>query len=600
MLDILFPPRRRASAGENLLDPDVDTGWGVTLSTLRNWLSALPTTSGVRVNEEVALTYSACWCATRVLCETAAGLPLLLYERTDDDGREVARDHPLYTILHDQPNPEMGSMAFREGRTHHQVNWGNGFAEIEWDSVVPERRSRVLALHPIHPSRVSPLDPANEEYRSGYRYAVANDDGTAALLKPDEMLHVPGVIPEDGIWAKGVIRYARESLGSSLATERHVATSFGPGNLPRGVLFLPGSPARDPEARKALRKEWKEVHGSATAADIAILPAEGKFEKFDFSNEDAQFILTRQHNVEEVARWYRVPPHLIMHLLRSTYSNIDQQSIEFVIYSLLPWLRRWEEQINLKLLLPRERKRYYAEHQVAGLLRGDLGSRFAAYVQAIQNGFMSINEVRRLENMNPVPGGDKYLVQLNMTTLENAGQPPAPAPTLGGQAQDAAKMTDFDRLTRRMARLERRSRQKVEAPALPPPPRKPTVPREAALAVLEDACRRILSRTTNAAKRKAKDPDFEDWLKTHVAESKASAKGVLAASAAVLSADKTVTAGELAEYILSVMHLAIVQAYASDTRQQFADRLDNWSVRAREVAEEVLNVYAAEEKTHAL
>lgn len=381
------------------------------------------TKAGVYVNEEVALTFSACWCATRVIAETIAMLPLLEYEKQSGDAREFATDHYLYPLLKDAPNPEMGSMAWREGRLHHQVNWGNAFSEIEWDSARPERRTRIVAFWPIHPSRVRPVCESSspEEYRQGYRYVVGNDDGTSVLMRADEVLHIPGPLSDDGIWGKGVVQYARESIGAALGAEQHAANTFGDGNMPGAVLKLPGM--KDPGVRKQFRAEWKEVHSGPTGDKLAIIPPEGDFLPItQFSNEDAQWLASRQHSVEEICRWYRVYPHMIMHLLRSTFSNIEHQGIEAVTYSFLPWIRRWEEQINLKCLLPHERGRYYVEHQVAGLLRGDIKSRYEAYMTALQNGIMSINEVRRLENLNPVKGGDQHFIQLNMTTIDRVGE----------------------------------------------------------------------------------------------------------------------------------------------------------------------------------
>lgn len=441
MLDLLFPSRRMSTG------PVMDADW---LSVFEGILGR-KTKSGIYVNEDVALNFSACWCATRVISETIAMLPLFLYEKQAGDSREFATSHNLYELVRSAPNPEMGSMAWREGRICHQVLSGNAFSEIEWDNPIPERRKRVVAIWPIHPSRVDAVCETShpDEYKEGYRYYVRNDDGSAVLMRDDEVLHIPGAINEDGRWGRGVIQYARESIGSALATEQHVSVSFGPGSQPRAILSMPGM--KDPNQRKQFRTEWKEVHGRADASDVGIIPTEATLlNTTQFSNEDAQFLSTRQHNSTEIARWFRIPPHMLMDLTRSTYSNIETQSIEFVVYSLMPWVRRWEEQLNLKLLLPHERGRYYFEHQLAGLLRGDTKSRFEAYMVALQNGIMSVNECRRLENLNPVPGGDKHFVQLNMTTLENAGEPQQQQVTTSPSRDD--EMTQaMDRLTSRFA-----------------------------------------------------------------------------------------------------------------------------------------------------
>jgi HK97 family phage portal protein len=411
MLNLLFgPPRKRASD---------DDGWSTGWSRGR-----VRTSAGAVVDEELALTYSAVWCATRAICETVAMLPLVTYRRSDGQNTEHAPDHYLYDLLKTCVNPTaakpVGSMSFREGRTMHQVNWGNGFAEIEWDAFDPAKRSRVIGLHPIHPSRVRPIDTDRNGRAladQGFAYLVRNNDQSSVALRAHEMLHIPGVMAEDGVWGKGVIAYARESIGFGLATEKHGGSLFSSGAMPRGIVY--GAGMKSAEARKLFRGEWKEIHGSPDSNEIAILPLDAKFQQVTVSPEDSQFLQTRKHNVTEISRWYRVPPHKIMDLERATFSNIEEQAIEFVIDGILPWVRRWEEQINLKLLLPEERGQIFVEHVLAGLLRGNTQARMQSYQVALNNGIMTLNEVRRLENLNGIgPAGDKHYVPLNLTTAE--------------------------------------------------------------------------------------------------------------------------------------------------------------------------------------
>lgn len=413
MLQTLFGrPRRRADDGER--------GWPT-----RSGLGYRKTVSGVAVDEEAALTYSAVWCATRALSEPIGWLPLFLYRRTAGDGREVAGDHPLYPILHDAPNPDMGSMAFRESRTHHQINWGGGFAEIE-RARFNDPTSPVVALWPIHVGRVSPVRESDRVGRD-YAYQVRNNDGTAAAFRASEILHVPGCFPVDGLWSRGVIQYARESIGFGLATERHGAAYFGGGAQPKAIVVTPG--LREKETRESFRREWKELHGSPESAEVAILPPGSSYNPITISNEDSQFLGTRKHNVAEIGRWYRVPPYVLGEYEKAaSYASVEIQSIEFVIYSLMPWVRRWEEQLNLKLLTADERQTYYVEFQLAGLMRGDFQARMAGYQIALMNGIMTLNEVRRLENLNPIgKQGDQHYIPSNMTTaqqlLEMALQP---------------------------------------------------------------------------------------------------------------------------------------------------------------------------------
>lgn len=1004
MLDLLFgQPGRRASSGDS--------------RDVMKWLlevgaRTFRTRSNVSVDEDVALTYSAVWCATRVLAETLASLPLITYHRTKGDDREHATEHTLYEICKTAPNPQMGSMPFREGRTHHQVNWGNAFSEIEWDSMIPERRTQVVALHPIHPARVWPVNSTVKEYDQGYRYQVRNNDGSSVLMRPDEMLHVPGVLSEDGIWGKGVIAHARESVGFGIATERFGASFFGSGGQPKGVLNLPGM--KDPEARRSFRSEWKEVHGSPEAGEVAILPVEGKYTQLSLTNEDSQFLGTRKFNVNEIARWYRIPAHMLGDLERATHclpadqlvlteggpksiasivpgervwsravgetlclstvravamsgqqrvltirttnrtlrltanhrvlarrrvlapsdcgpshrftwvtewveagrlkvgdtivvlkktqaagktqlstgrecseefaefcglliadgnvskskgkmagaqiargehanymghyrevmqtefhreiggsqagerhpmaklnaanveqirvaiaagescpaiavrfgvcrstvqkirsgklwafrpprkkpvhltegerqtrfrstvagqelealglagvaktkrvpawvftlpeshrlaflrgfldgdgscdkkgrlafsssnkllledirhlcmtcgipvtnigaseqrhgeivaknrksppgtqytftssdpgsnrriwshdaryterllagkpfgrkgrkypryggegwhseqcelsrinsisesetpepvydlqvdgtesfiangvvvhnSNIEHQGIEFIIYSLFPWAKRWEEQLNLKLLLPHERRDYYVEHLFAALLRGDLESRYRAYQVAIQYGWLTINEARRLENMNGIgPAGDVHYIPLNMTTAERMmkGDPPPAA-----------------------QRVPQQSEEEMKALTLSPPAHAlPVLTVDVIRPVLRDVLARMLTKEANAAKRKANDPNFEEWLAEFHRDYQPMLTVALTPAAGLLQHFGG-RAEHIADFVLEDSRSRFRRHYETDTRQQFAARLETWATRADGLTEEIL------------
>src|SRR5438132_7514182 len=333
MLDLLFgKPKQRAAAGGS------DGGWWPSLF---GGMGRLKTQAGPVVDQELALTYSAVWCCSRILAE-AMTMPKDIYQRLGGPGgddRKIAYKHPIRKLITLQPNPKMGSVAFRTGRAHHSVNWGNGFGEIEFNGY-----REAVGIWPIHAGRVRPVWPPDDLYS----YYVMNNDGSPTKLKHDEMYHVPGPLSEDGIWGKAVIPYARESIGLGLATERHGASFFGAGGRPPGVLTIPGM--KDAGARATFRSEWKQIHGNPDSGEIVILPPEGKFVPISIPNEAAQFLETRGHNVEEICRWYGVPPHMCFRLDRATWSNVEQLGIEFVIYYLLPRLRLWEEQDNLKLL----------------------------------------------------------------------------------------------------------------------------------------------------------------------------------------------------------------------------------------------------------
>lgn len=403
MLSLLFGPPRRAMVGSS---GNSAFSWPLRLQK---------TTAGVPVDEEKALTYSAVWCATRIIAETEASIPLCLFRKTEDDGREHFSS-PLYDILKTSPNCEMGAMAFREGRTAHQVNWGQGFAEIERNGF-----GTPVALWPIHPSRVRAARKT-DAFADGSpipagSYIVRNNNNTTTVLESYDMLHVPGVLSEDGVWGKGVVQHHRETIGFGLAVERHGMGYFAGGAQPPGILSTGGLKNKDERAE--FRKHWKEIHGNPESHELIIVPPESSYTPISVPMDDSQFLGTRAFNLSEIARIYRVPPHMLYDLTKSSYSSIEAMGIDFVMYSLLPWLKRWEEQIQLKLIPRNTWGTVYAEHVVAGLLRGDLQSRMTSYRLGIMTGIYTINEVRRLENLPSIgPAGDVHYVAANMTTAD--------------------------------------------------------------------------------------------------------------------------------------------------------------------------------------
>jgi HK97 family phage portal protein len=369
------------------------------------------TKSNLNIDEDKALNYSAVWCASRILMEGVGSLPPRLYQRTPEGHRELS-DDPRYYVAGCAPNPRMPAFTFWEGRTLHQVNHGNGFAEIDRD----RRSGELLALWPIHPGRVKPVLPRDN--LPGFDYRVRNNDGSYVNLRASEMLHIPGAGSEDGIWGKGVITLARESVGMGIATEEHGAAYFGGGCQPRGIVT--GIGLKEKEDRANFREEWKEIHGSPDSGEIAILPTDAGYTPITLSNEDSQFIGTRKHNITEFARWYRVPPHMLMDLERATFSNIEHQRIEFVENSLVSWLYRIAGQLDLKLLTEDERKAgYYFGYDLTALLRGDFETRMRGYQVAIQTGILTLNDVLRAEGRNTIgPEGDERFMPLNITTLK--------------------------------------------------------------------------------------------------------------------------------------------------------------------------------------
>ena len=365
--------------------------------------TATDTATGINITAETALQLPAVLAAVRVLSESVASLPFLVYER-QERGKRRATEHYLYSILHNAPNPEMTAFEFWELAMQHLPVWGDFFA-----NVVRDGGGRVRQLWPLRPDRMEEIKRADDKrLRYGYRMP----DGQLRWLWPNEILHIRGM-GSDGIRGRSLIGLARQSVSLGLAAEEFGARFFGNGARPGMVLEHPGHLSDD--AHERLRKSWETRHqGLSNAQRVAILEEGMRIEQIGIPPEDAQFLETRRFQVDEIARVFRIPPHMLGELERATFSNIEHQGIEFVVYSLRPWLVRIEQRIWLDLLTPTERKRYFAEFLVDALLRGDFVARNQGYATARQWGWMSANDVRELENMNPVAGGDSYLVPLNM------------------------------------------------------------------------------------------------------------------------------------------------------------------------------------------
>jgi HK97 family phage portal protein len=401
----------------------VSDGLG-TLTDPRWWESTgvlgAKTTASVRVSEETALNYSAVWAATRLLCGTGSSLPLPVYKGLADEDRTKERSHPVSRCLNGLANPEMPAMAFRSVMWQWQVNRGNCFAEIVREG--DDQEGDLVALWPIAPTRVK----IERDELGNLIYEVRMNAGEPSLyLEPWQMFHVPSIITHDGIAGHGVIEHARETVGSGIAMEKYGANWFGQnGGVPR--IIIQHQQKWDDTQRKAFREEWMAMQGGPDGSKVAILGGGAEAKPISISAEDSQFLETRQFNIEEIARWYGVPPHLLQHLLRATYNNVENLGLDFVKYSLLPWLKLWEQAIWHKLLREFEREEYFAEHNVDALLRGDAASRGALYHQGINDGWMSPNEARKLENLPPRPGGDRFYIQGAIVPLDENGIPEVP------------------------------------------------------------------------------------------------------------------------------------------------------------------------------
>lgn len=377
------------------------------------------TTSGKPVNERTAMQTTAVYACVRILAEAVASLPLHVYEYQDDGGKKLVHDHPLYYLLHDEPNPEMTSFVFRETLMSHLLIWGNAYAQIIRDGA-----GRVLGLYPLLPDK---MEVQRDDKGNIYYVYSRNSDENPMFkeygnikLKAEDVLHIPG-LGFDGLIGYSPIAMAKNAVGMTLACEEYGASFFANGANPGGVLEHPGV-LKDPSK---VRESWNSVYrGVSNAHKIAVLEEGMKYQQIGIPPEEAQFLETRKFQINEIARLYRIPPHMVGDLDKSSFSNIEQQSLEFVKYTLDPWVIRWEQSLQRSLLLPGEKGKYFIKLNVDGLLRGDYQSRMNGYAVGRQNGWFSANDIREMENMNPIPdeeGGNLYLINGAMTKLADAG-----------------------------------------------------------------------------------------------------------------------------------------------------------------------------------
>ena len=387
-------------------------------------------TSGKRVNERSAMQMTAVYSCVRILSEAVASLPLHFYKYGENGSKVKAVDHPLYMLLHDEPNPEMTSFVFRETLMTHLLLWGNAYAQI-----IRNGKGEIIALYPLMPDRMK-VD-RDEHGRLYYEYQVSSDDaptnkGTTVKLTPDEVMHIPG-LGFDGLVGYSPIAMAKNAIGLAIAAEEYGSKFHANGAAPSGVLEHPGT-LKDPSK---VRDSWSQTFGgSANSHKVAVLEEGMKYTPISISPNEAQFLETRKFQIDEIARIFRVPPHMVGDLEKSSFSNIEQQSLEFVKYTLDPWVSRWEQNMARSLLTAEEKQNYFIKFNVDGLLRGDYQSRMNGYATARQNGWMSANDIRELENLDRIPaelGGDLYLINGNMTKLEDAGIFAASPDTSGGE-----------------------------------------------------------------------------------------------------------------------------------------------------------------------
>ena len=365
--------------------------------------------SGKRVNEKTAMTMSAVYSCVRILSETLASLPLHVYEITDVGSRK-ATNHSLYHLLHNEPNPEMTSFIFRETLMTHLLLWGNAYAQI-----IRNGKGDVLGLYPLMPDKMK----VDRDENNTIYYEYLSSSGEKVKLTNRDILHIPG-LGFDGLVGYSPIAMAKNAIGMSIAAEEYGAKFFSNGATPSGILEHPGTVKN----AESLRESWTRGFSGNNSHKVAILEEGMKYTPISISPNEAQFLETRKFQINEIARIFRIPPHMVGDLEKSSFSNIEQQSLEFVKYTLDPWVIRFEQAFNRRLLKDTEKSKFYVKFNVDGLLRGDYVSRMNGYAVGRQNGWMSANDIRALENLDRIPseeGGDLYLINGNMLPLKNAG-----------------------------------------------------------------------------------------------------------------------------------------------------------------------------------
>ena len=411
--------------------------------TIARYFGGEPSYAGVSVSAETALTYSPVWAAVNLIAGDLSGLPLMLYKRLDPAGKERYTAHPLYELIHDRPNPEMGSELFRETLQAHALIYGNGYAEIERGGPTG---NQPVALWPLMPWQVDPIKEGNQPL---YYRVLDPATNRHVNIRAIDMLHIRGL--GTGVCGYDLIGKARQSLGLGIATERFGATFYANGTNVGGLLTTdkPLSPA----ARESLTKAVNSRHAGVENAHKFLLLEHGfKYEKFAIPANEAQFLETRQFQVEEVARWFNLPPYLLRRTEgTASYASTEQQRRDYYT-TLYKWAKKWESELQAKLIFPAERHIQLIEHVWESFLAADTQARGAFYRSLFDMGAITPNEIRERENLNPVPGGNQAFVQLNLVPLDKAEEyaqkqidakaaPPAPE----GSAEEVQEELDAER-----------------------------------------------------------------------------------------------------------------------------------------------------------
>jgi HK97 family phage portal protein len=408
----LIAPRRAIKAGiDQEAMGQVPSGLYRPLNNLQTWTYHYATAGDAALNVATVLT------CVRILSESFASVPLILYRRLPGGGKERAVDHPLYPVLHDQPNPDMTSFAWRELLMSHLATWGNGYSEIAFDVLGR------MQLWPIRPDRIIPW--YDLDGRKQYDYV--SSAGARRTLRPGSLFHVAG-LSSTGLEGYSPIALLRSSLGLLRTAETFGQTLFDNNARPATVLQHPKTVSKD--AQERLTAQVDELKGARNAGKTILLEEGLSVHEIGFPPEDAEFMATRTFQKREILAAYRIPPHKAGDLERATFSNIEQQSIEFVQDTMLPWFTRTEQEISTQLLAEDERDEYFAEFLVDGLLRGDAVARATALSIRWQHGTMNADQWREMENENPLPDGigQTYYVPANYVPAAGPAAPALPQP----------------------------------------------------------------------------------------------------------------------------------------------------------------------------
>jgi HK97 family phage portal protein len=414
----------------------------------------------MRVSADNALRVAAVYASVRILAETMASLPLVVYQRRVDGGKDKVTDHWLYRLMAKRPNRFQNPFEWREMLQGHLALRGNAYNQI-----ITNPRGEIIELMPIHPDRVKiELLPSGE-----YRYRVTDRAGTEVIMPRGDVWHLRG-LSSDGLMGMSPIELARENLGMALAAQDYGARFFANDAKPTGGwIEFPGT-FKDNEAKKVFRESYQQAQSGANRGKVLVLENGMKFHEVGVTNKDAQFLELRKFQITDIARLFRVPPHMIADLERATFSNIEQQSLEFVMHTMTPWAERWEASIESELLLAGDD--IEIEFDFANLMRGDAASRSSYYQSGIQNGWLTRNEARIAENLNPIDGLDQPLRPLNMVeedaaedlgidTQEEAAEPPEKKAIEPSEDESVARLngrfnalvqTTSERLARRIGR----------------------------------------------------------------------------------------------------------------------------------------------------